>query len=85
MLLPAGGLFWGRRIRELVNDEISRAHSQTAAAAGFWVAMLAGLAVYVLPETRTFSAGDELPDRVARHGIALLRFAALEARAHRDG
>ena len=86
LLLPVGGYVWGRRVRALVNDEISRANSRTAAAAGFWVAMLTGLAVYALPATRGFSAREVSYLVVTLAiGVALLTFAGLEARAHRDG
>ena len=86
MLLPAGGFIWGRRIRELVNDEISRAHSRTASVTGFWVAMIAGLALYALPAAQGLSAREASYVIVTLTvGIALLTFAGLEARAHRDG
>ena len=86
MLLPAGGIIFGRRIRELVNDEISRAHSRAAAAAGFWVAMIAGLAAYALPVAQNLSAREASYLIVTlATGVALLTFAGLEARAHRDG
>ena len=86
LLLPAAGFVWGARVRALVNDEISRANSRTAAAAGFWVAMLTGLAVYALPAARGLSA-REVSYLVVTLGTsaALLTFAGLEVRALRDG
>jgi putative transcriptional regulator len=47
LLLPIGGYVWGRRVRELVNDEVSRRNSRTATAGAFWLAMITALAVYV--------------------------------------
>ena len=86
LLLPAGGLVWGQRVRDLVNDEVARANSRTAAAAGFWVALLIALAVYVLPASRGLSAREAVYLIVTpTTGIALLAFSWLESRAHRDG
>jgi hypothetical protein len=86
MLLPAGGLIFGRRIRDLVNDEISRAHSRTASMTGFWVAMVSGLALYALPAARGLSAREACYVIVTlATGVALFTFAGLEARAHRHG
>jgi hypothetical protein len=86
LLLPLGGYKWGRDVRVLVNDEISRGNARTAAAASFWVAMTIGLVVYALPMLR------ELTGRQAAYlivtpatGVALLAFAWLESRALRDG
>ena len=85
-LLPLGGVAWGRRVRALVNDDISRDHSRTGMAAGFWTAMIVAFGVYLLP------IGQGLTAREATYlvvtpatGVALLVFAWLESRAHRDG
>jgi hypothetical protein len=85
-LLPLGGVAWGRRVRALVNDDISRHHARSGEVAGFWTAMIVALGVYVLP------VGQSLTAREATYlvvtpatGAALLVFAWLEARAHRDG
>jgi hypothetical protein len=73
-------------VRELVNDDISRDHSRTGAAAGFWMAMIVALGVYLLPVGRTLTAREATYLVVTpATGVALLVFAWLEARAHRDG
>ncbi|HKG95521.1 MAG TPA: hypothetical protein VKA84_26655 [Gemmatimonadaceae bacterium] len=86
LLLPAGGFIWGRRVRELVNDEVSRANARTGAAAGFWMAMAAALAVYAVAASRALSAREAAYVVVTpATAVALLAFAWLESRAHRDG
>jgi hypothetical protein len=85
-LLPLGGVAWGRRVRALVNDDISRDHARIGEVVGFWTAMIVALGLYVLP------VGQHLTAREATYlvvtpatGVALLVFAWLESRAHRDG
>ena len=86
LLLPAGGFIWGRRVRALVNDEVSRNNSRTAAAAGFWAAMVIALGLYALPASRGLTAREAIYlVATPTTGIALLAFAWLESRAHRDG
>ena len=86
LLLPIGGYVWGRRVRALVNDEVSRSNSRAATAAACWVAMCVALLVYLFAPTAGISA------RAATYlvvtpsiGVALLVFAWLESRALRDG
>ena len=86
LTLPIGGWFFGRRIRTLVNDEISRGHARTAAAAGMWVAVLIAVIILLIP------AGQQLSGRETSYLIVSpvavfvpVYFAWLEARAHRDG
>jgi hypothetical protein len=86
LLLPAAGMIWGRRVRELVNDEVARANSRRAVAGGFWIAMIIALAVYTLPAGRVLSAREVAWLVVTpATGFALLAFSWLESRAHRDG
>jgi hypothetical protein len=86
LLLPIGGYVFGARVRALVNDDVSRHHARRAAAAGFWIAMAVALALYVLPASQGFSAREAAYLVVTPAvGVALLAFAWLEARAHRDG
>jgi hypothetical protein len=82
------GGFWlqKRAVRELMDDEISRAHRATALSLGFLVAMLAGIALYILDMFEPMSS------RMAIHLIvtagiaaALLRFGMLERRVHNLG
>jgi hypothetical protein len=82
ILATGGGLFRGKAIRALMNDETTHAHRTRALALGFWNTMATGLLLYVLS---VFEAFDP---RAAVHimmtvGIAsaLLGFAAMERRA----
>jgi hypothetical protein len=84
LLLPAAGMIWGRRVRELVNDDIAREHARRAAAAGFWIAMIGALGLYALPVSGGLSAREAIYVVVMpASGIAVLVFAWLESRAHR--
>jgi len=86
LLLPLGGLFWGRQVRALVNDDVSRTNARVAAAGGFWLAMVIALGLYILPWSRVLTAREAIFLIVTpATGAALLAFAWLESRAHRDG
>lgn len=86
LVLPMGGWIWGKRVRSLVNDEISRAHSRTAIVAGFWVSMIIAIGIHVLPGLRDFSAREATYLIVCPvAALVPLYFAWLEARALRDG
>ena len=86
LVLPIGGWIWGRRVRELVNDEISRGHGRAATAAGFWVAVLIAIAIHVLPLGRELTARETTYLIVSPVAVLVpLYFAWLEARALRDG
>lgn len=85
-LATNGAWFRPRAIREVINDESTRAHRQMAYVCGFWAAMLAALAVYVLNMFEPVSGRDAV-HVVVTVGIAsaLVRFGMLERRALRDG
>lgn len=87
LALITGGA-WLRRpeVRALMNDEVTRANRSNAMACGFVVAVLTGMISFVVAMYRVTDA------RVAIHVIvstglaaALLRFGALERRAHKAG
>jgi len=82
----AGGAFRGRRIRALVEDEVSRANRGRAYAIGFWVAAVTAIALYA------DSMFEDLTGREAVRiiltfsvGAAILAFGALERRALKSG
>lgn len=86
LILPAGGFIWGRRVRELVNDDVSRANARTAAAVAFWAAMAIALGLYALPTSKAMTAHQAIYLIVMpATGLAPLVFAWLESRALRDG
>lgn len=56
LLLGGGGGFLNTaQLRALIHDEVARSHNRTACRAGFWMAMLAALALYVLPWFQSFT------------------------------
>ena len=82
VLATGGGLLNSRKVRALLNDELSRSHRSTAMAVGYWVAMFAALGLYVAPGSGTFSGRDAAYVIVtASVAISLLTFAYLEHRA----
>ena len=85
--LVTGG-FWRRpkAVRELLEDEVTRAHRGDALSLAFVLAMMTGIALFVL------QVFIPVETRVAIHlilsvgfGTALLRFGFLERRAHKHG
>jgi MFS family permease len=86
VLAAAGGHFRGKVVRDLVEDELTRANRMRAYAAGFWAAMLTTIALY------GFSLFDNLKGRESLHiiltlsvAVALIVFGVLERRALKDG
>jgi len=80
--------FWlqPREVRDLIDDEHTRANRLEALRVGFVFAMLTGMGVYFLDQFEPLTAG------AAAHliltfglGSALVRFGFLERRAHRGG
>ena len=78
--------FWlqPREVRDLIDDEHTRANRLDALRLGFIFAMLTGMAVYFIDQFEPLTAG------AAAHliltfglGAALIRFGYLERRAHR--
>ena len=85
-LAMAGGHFRGRAVRDLVEDEVTRANRLRAYAAGFWTAMATVFGIYGL------SVFDNIQGRESLHLVmtfsvaaALITFGMLEKRALRDG
>jgi len=85
-LAVGGGLFRGRRMRALLNDETTIDHRKRAMALGFWGAIGAAVLVYGLSfyEPMSVREGTRLIVTIAI-AMALLRFGTLERRALRDG
>ena len=83
LLTHGGGWFRSREVRALMNDEVTRENRRQALAQGFVIAMATTVVCFVV------SFFEEVQVRTALHVIsstglagALLRFAALERRAH---
>jgi hypothetical protein len=87
LALMTGG-FWFRpkRVRDLLNDEVTRANRLDGLRVGFVATMAAGIATYFLAMFEPITGRDAI-HLLMTVGIAaaLLRFGQLERRAHRDG
>lgn len=86
LLATGGGLFRGRSIRRLMDDETTQSNRNRAYAVGFWLAMATTIVIYGL------TAFDRIAPRESLHVIitvslagALMRFGYLEWRDHRSG
>jgi|SRR5690348_4079557 len=79
--------FWlqPREVRELIDDESTRANRLDAMRVGFLFACCAALAAYFIAEFQPLTVG-ETAHLVLTFGLgaALIRFGVLERRAHRD-
>jgi heme/copper-type cytochrome/quinol oxidase subunit 2 len=87
MLLATGGfLLRGRKVRDLLNDEMSRHNRLAAQAMGFWVTVISALVVYVesMFDPVTFNEAIHIIVTLGV-GAALISFAVRERRAHRIG
>jgi hypothetical protein len=84
-LATGGGILTNREIRALVNDEVSRLNYKTSVVAGFWVAMITALAIYLIPGFDHFTGRQAVYVVVTSTvAVASITFAYLELRAHRD-
>ena len=84
-LSTGGGILNNRQIRALVNDEVSQSNYKTSLVLGFWVAMVTALALYAFPALQTYTGPDSIYTIVTYSVVvAVLKFAYLEFRAHRD-
>lgn len=80
--------FWleRREVRNLIDDENTRANRLEAIRYGFIAAMLMTMATYLLVAIEPITAPEAAHLILsAGLGVALLRFGFLERRAHRDG
>jgi hypothetical protein len=85
-LATGGGWIYPKSVRDLANDETTRAHRSQALAAGFWAAMLGALVLFIV------DLFEPVDGRDAAHivltlgiAVALMMFGALEKRAIKDG
>lgn len=86
VLVTGGGWIYPKAVRDLANDEVTRAHRNTAFRSGFLAAMLGCVALYVIDLYEPMT-GREAIHLVMTIGIgaALMRFGMLERRSQRDG
>lgn len=85
-LTTGGGWIYSRAVRDLANDEATRAHRNDAFRIGFLASMAGCIILYVLALIEPLT-GREAVHLVMTIGIAaaLARFGFLERRAHMDG
>lgn len=87
LALTTGG-FWLRRksVRDLLDDDVTRANRGAAMRTGFLATMMGGIALYLLALFEPLG-GREATHLLVTIGLAaaLLRFGVLERRAHRGG
>ena len=86
LLTTGGGWIYSRAVRDLANDEATRAHRNDAFRIGFLASMAACICLYVLALIEPLT-GREAVHLVMTVGIAaaLARFGFLERRALVDG
>ncbi len=84
-LATKGFWFHSKEVRDLIDDENTRANRLDAIRIGFLFAMAAAILCYLIDHFEPVAAG-EVAHLVLTLGIgaALIRFAFLERRAHRD-
>jgi predicted lysophospholipase L1 biosynthesis ABC-type transport system permease subunit len=86
MLASGGGLVRHRRLRGLLNDELTRQNRARAYAAGFWAAASACILLYLVGMLEPVSGREAIHIVLsAAVGAALLTFAILERRTAGSG
>jgi hypothetical protein len=84
LLATGGGLVRGRKVRALLDDELTRSHRTQAYVYGFWAAMGSALGLYAISLFEPVSARETIHIILsAGIGTALLLFAALDWRSQR--
>jgi hypothetical protein len=85
-LTTGGSWFRPKPVRDLLNDEVTRANRLEGLRVGFIATMAAAIAMYVLTMFEPVTGRDSI-HLIMTVGIAsaLLRFGLLERRAHRGG
>ena len=85
-LASKGFWFQPKEVRELIDDESTRANRLDAMRLGFLFACGAAIAAYFVAEFQPLTVG-ETAHLVLTFGLgaALIRFGVLERRAHKDG
>jgi hypothetical protein len=80
-----GGFLHSTKLRALIHDDVAQSHNRTACKAGFWIAMVAALAMYTVPAFKSFT-GYQVCYVIVTLGtaVALLTFSWLELRSHAD-
>jgi hypothetical protein len=86
MLATGGGFVRHRKLRGLLNDELTRQHRTQAYVAGFWVAASACILLYLVGMFEPVTGREAIHIILsAAVGAALLTFAILERRTAGSG
>ena len=87
LALATNGFWFQRReIRELINDEQTRANRASAMSVGFIASMLGAMVVYFVEQFEPVSAREAIHIILSLGlGAALIRFGMLERGAHGNG
>lgn len=82
LLATGGGLVLGRKVRPLLEDELTRSHRARAYAWGFWAAMASAIGLYAVDMVEPVTAREAIHILVsAGIGVALLTFSILDRRS----
>jgi hypothetical protein len=87
LALATNGFWFQRReIRQLINDEHTRANRASAMTAGFVASMLGAIIIYFVEQFEPVTAREAIHIILSLGlGAALIRFGMLERRAHGNG
>jgi ABC-type Fe3+ transport system permease subunit len=85
-LATKGFAFQSKEVRDLMEDENTRANRASGMTFGFVFAMVAGMVLYFLDQFEPITAREAIHIMLSLGlGAALVRFGMLERRAHHDG
>lgn len=84
MLAVGGGWFRGKAVREMMDDELTRAHRNAALASGYYAAMLSAIILYMVSQYVRMSPPEAI-HLIVTVGVLvpMVRFVFLERRAER--
>ncbi len=86
VLAAGGGLFRGKAIRALMNDDSTLVNRQRAMVAGFWATVLSAFALYAISLFEPVSGRDAIRLLLsAAVGASIIKFGLLEKRSLQNG
>jgi hypothetical protein len=86
LLSVSGGLFRGKAVREMMDDELTRSHRRSALNWGYFAAMLTAIVFYMVSQYVRMSPPEAIHAIVSVGVIVpMVRFVVLERRAEREG
>jgi hypothetical protein len=82
LLATGGGLITARKVRPILEDELTRSHRRQAYVHGFWAAVISAIGLYALDMVESVTAREAIHVIVsAAIGAALLTFSVLDRRS----